>query len=118
MSGAALLVSPRGEVALVSGTALDVDLEGIARRAIAVGGANAHEVGNACVHALPVTMGWMLCVVSTLRVHPGPILERLRRAGAVMALALVDGSSPMSGEGGSSPSGAPAVVSPHPRRSN
>ncbi|HVJ88928.1 MAG TPA: hypothetical protein VM580_03930, partial [Labilithrix sp.] len=53
--------------------------------------------------------GWTLCAIST-GIEPRIILERLRRASAVMALALVDGGSPGSPDGGAAPSGSPAEV--------
>lgn len=118
VGGVAVLVSPRGEIVMVSGAATEVDLEGVARRVSGLASANGHrsfKVGNACVHALPVTMGWVLCVMSTLGVHPGPIVERLRRAGAVMAMALMDGAAPSSSGGGSGSGGAPAEVALAPK---
>jgi hypothetical protein len=116
-----MLVTPKGEVVMVSGSAADVNLAKIARQANALGAAEtrrAFKVGSACVHALPITMGWMLIVVSTVAVHPGPILERLRRASAVMALALVDVDPPTSPGGGSSPSGAAPVISARRRHTS
>jgi hypothetical protein len=115
-----MLVSPKGEVVMVSGSAAEVNLAKIAGDAIALGAAETHrsfKVGNACVHALPITMGWTLCAISTVAVHPGPIVERLRRASAVMALALTD-APPRFGGGGSSPTGAPSVASALRRRAN
>ena len=66
------------------------------------------RVGTTCVHAAPVCHGWTLCVLSTAGVHPSFVVDRLRRASHVLALALVDGVAPdpqASGNGG-----APAEV--------
>jgi len=109
-----MLVSPKGEIVMVSGSAAEVNLAKIARDALKLGAAQTHrsfKVGGACVHALPITMGWTMCAVSTLAVHPGPIVERLRRASAVMARALLDAGPPTSAGGGSSPSGAASMTS-------
>jgi hypothetical protein len=62
VTGAAMLVSPGGEVVLFSGTAAEVDVERIVRVAAALGGASAvtsFAEGTTCVHAAPVCMGWM-----------------------------------------------------------
>ena len=107
-----MLVSPTSEVVLFSG-ATEADLDGIARIAGALGGAAkvvAFKDENTCVHAAPVCMGWMLCLLSTVGAYPHDVVERLRRASAVMALALVDGVPPGSGGGHSGPDGAPAEV--------
>jgi hypothetical protein len=112
VTGAAMLVSPRGEVVLLSGST-EADIERVARLAEHRGGANAvvsfsHD--NTCVHAAPVCMGWMLCIMSTVGAYPGQVIERLHRATAVLALALVDGVSAGGGGGGHGPDGAPAEV--------
>jgi hypothetical protein len=112
VTGAAVPVSPRGEVVLFSGST-EVDIERIARLAAALGGTSAvvsFAEGTTCVHAAPVCMGWMLCILSTVGVYPGQVVERLHRASAVLALALVDGVAPGSGGGRSGPDGAPAEV--------
>jgi hypothetical protein len=112
VTGAAMLVSPSGKIVLFSGTAAEVDVERIVRVAAALGGASAvtsFAEGTTCVHAAPVCMGWMLCVLSTVGTYPGQVIERLRRASVVLALALVDGVAPGSG-GGPGPDGAPAQV--------
>ena len=92
VTGAAMLVSPHGEVVLVSGSS-EVDIERVVRLAEALGGSSkvvsfTHD--GTCVHAAPVCLGWMLCVLSTVGAYPGQIIERLQRASAVLALALVD----------------------------
>jgi hypothetical protein len=112
VTGAAMLVSPRGEVVLRSGST-EVDVERVARLAEHRGAATAvvsFAHGNTCVHAGPVSMGWMLCVLSTVGVYPGQVIERLHRASHVLALALADGVAPRSGGGGHGPAGAPAEV--------
>ena len=109
VTGAAMLVSPSGEIALFSGAAAELDLARVARVASGRSGGEAitsFMCGTACVHAAPVCMGWTLCLLSTAGVYPGLVLERLRRASAVLAMALVDGPSPRSG-GGDSGNGAP-----------
>ena len=111
VTGAAMLVSPSGEVVLFSGTA-EVDVERVVRVAAALGGASAvtsFAEGTTCIHAAPVCMGWMLCILSTVGAYPGQVIERLRRASEVLALALVDGVATGSG-GGPGPDGAPAEV--------
>jgi hypothetical protein len=113
VTGAAMLVAPSGEVALFSGTDAEVDLEHIARVARALDGAESvvsFKHDNVCVHAAPVCLGWMVCVLSTVGAYPGQVVERLRRASAVLALALVDGVSSGSGGGRPGPDGAPAEV--------
>jgi hypothetical protein len=108
--GAAVLVSPDGDIALSSAPSLDIDLAHVARMATALGGARAvtsFASGGACVHAAPVRSGWMLCVVSLAGVSPVVTLERLRRAAHVLALALLDGAAPGT-SGGSSGGPAPA----------
>jgi hypothetical protein len=109
VTGAAMLVSPSGEVVLFSGAA-EVDVERIARLARALGGADAvtsFAEGTTCVHAAPI---WMLCVLSTVGAYPGDVIERMRRASAVLGLALVDGVTPGSGGHGPASGGAPAEV--------
>lgn len=113
VTGGALLLAPNGKVVLFSGAAGEADLERIARIAAALGAADkvvAFKEHNVCVHAAPVCMGWTLCVLSTVGAFPGDVVERLRRASAVMALALVDGVPSGGGTGGAGPEGAPAEV--------
>lgn len=112
VGGAALLVAPSGEIVMMSGNSSGFDLDRVARLVSTASSdpRRSFKVGSACVHLTPVTAGWTLCAVST-GIQPGVILERLRRASAVMALALVDGGTvPGSPGGGSAPSGAPAEV--------
>ena len=111
VGGAALLVAPSGEIVMASGSVAGMDVDRVA--SLAKGAASpsrrSFKVGGACVHVTPITAGWTLCAIST-GIEPRIILERLRRASAVMALALVDGGSPGSRGGGSAPSGSPAEV--------
>jgi hypothetical protein len=105
-----MLVSPSGAVVLFSGDAAEVDAGRIARRATVLSAG--HEVtsfraGTVCVHVAPVCQGWTLCVLSTAGVHPSFVIERLRRASHVLALALEDGVGTR-GPGGSGDGGAPA----------
>jgi hypothetical protein len=107
-----MLVAPSGEVVLSSGCA-EVDVDRVARLAAGLGAATSlvsFADGTSCVHAAPVCMGWTLCVLSTAGVSPGLVIERLQRASAVLAMALVDGVARGSGDGGQGPDGAPAVV--------
>ena len=106
-----MLVSPSGAVVLISGDAEEADADRIARTATALGAARAvtsFRAGTACVHAAPVCNGWTLCVLSTVGVHPSFVIERLRRASYVLALALEDGVG--TGGHGSGDGGAPAEV--------
>jgi hypothetical protein len=110
--GAALLVAPSGEIVMVSGSIGPLDPDRVARIASSAASdpRRSFKVGGACVYVAPVTAGWALCAISS-GISPGAVLERLRRASAVMALALVDGGdAPRSTGGGSAPSGAPAEV--------
>lgn len=98
VTGAAILVSPGGEVVLSSGSVDELDTESVARIARDRGGADvltSFRCGSTCVHAAPICTGWMLCILSTTGVYPGLVVERLLRASSVLALALLDG--PMSG---------------------
>lgn len=111
ITGAAILVSPSGEIVLFSGAAAEIDVERVARLAARLGGRDdvvSFAEAGACVHAAPVCMGWMLCIVSTVGASAGQIVERLRRACAVLALALVDGPSPRSSGGERGGGGAPS----------
>ncbi len=106
-----MLVSPSGAVVLFSGDADEADTDRIARTATALGAGRtvtSFRSGAVCVHAAPVCHGWTLCVLSTVGVHPSFVIERLRRAGYVLALALEDGVRP--GGHGSGDGGAPAEV--------
>ena len=107
-----MLVSPSGSVVLSSGDATDADADRIARTATALGAGHAvtsFRVGTVCVHAAPVCHGWTLCVLSTFGVHPSFVIERLRRASHVLALALEDGIA-TGGRGSSGDGGAAAEV--------
>lgn len=115
LAGGAFLISPSGAVALRTGSAADIDATRVAR--VALARASRHEGnilsfvdGRTCVYAAAVGQGWTLCVLSTLGVQPVALVERLRRASHVLALALVD-SGPR-GPGGNPPNdgGAPAEV--------
>ena len=110
--GAAMLVAPSGAVVLFSGEATEVDAARIGRAAAAALGAtrdvSSFRVGTTCAHAAPVCHGWTLCVLSTAGVQPSLVIERLRRASHVLALALFDGNTPPPGDSGSG--GAPAEV--------
>lgn len=111
VAGAAMLVSPRGAVVLSSGEASEVDAGRIAESVASLGASDAissFRVGTACVYAAPVCSGWALCVVSTTGVQPSVVIERLRRASHVPALALADSNAP--GPHGSGSGGAPAEV--------
>jgi len=93
-----------------------LDVDRVAR--VASGAARrSFKLGSACVHVMPITAGWVLCAISNSAIEPRIILERLRRAGAVMALALVDGGSSGAPDGGA-PSGSPASVALRGRRDN
>ena len=111
VTGGALLVSPSGDVVLASGAADEADADRIVRAATALGAAGelrSFRMGKTCVHAGPVSRGWMLCILSTGGVHPSAVIERLRRASHVLALALVDVVPSNTGESGSG--GAPATA--------
>jgi hypothetical protein len=103
VAGAAMLISPAGAVVLFSGEAPEIDIARVARSAAALSGHDSisFRVGATCVHAAPVCLGWVLCVLSTAGVQPSLVIDRLRRASHVLALALTDGVRP----GGSSGSG-------------
>jgi hypothetical protein len=121
IAGAAVLLSPEGIVVATAGRDTDLAEARIARVLRERRGSVAGEVRSfslrpdACVHALALGMGWTLCVVSTLGVRPRVVLERLRRAGRVLALAFVEGALPTPGERGrgSGGGGAPAEVFAH-----
>lgn len=109
--GAALLVAPSGEVVMTSGSIDGLPLQSVCRFANTAS-SRSFTVGNACVHVTPIVAGWKLCAVSQ-GIEPRVIIERLRRASAVMAYALVDaGSRDPQGSpgGGAAPSGSLAEV--------
>jgi hypothetical protein len=113
--GAAALVSPDGEIVLVSGLVADLDLGRLARTTQMVGAAKGYasfQLGDACVHAGPVRDDWTLCVVSLSEVAPAVVAERLRKAAHVLALALVDGIPPGAGGAHGPASAEVFVVSP------
>ena len=106
-----MLVSPSGAVVLMSGDTPEADADRIARTASALGACHtvtSFRAGTVSVHAAPVCHGWTLCVLSTVGVHPSFVIERLRRASHVLALALADGIG--TGGHGSGDGGAPAEV--------
>jgi len=107
--GAAVLVAPNGKVVMTRGDIAGLDIERVAR---VVSGASeprrAFRVGSACVHAAPITAGWVLCAISTIH-QPDEIRKRLLRASAVMAMALVDGGAGRP-DGGSAPPGGGATA--------
>jgi hypothetical protein len=110
--GAAMLVAPSGAVVLFSGEASELDVSRIGQAVAALGGSHdmsTFRVGTACVHAARVCQGWTLCVLSTAGMAPSFVIERLRRASNVLALALVDGVRP-DAAGGSGSGGAAAAV--------
>jgi hypothetical protein len=115
LAGGAFLISPSGAVSLRSGSAMEIDTARVARVALARASRHRGDVlsfvtGRTCVYAAAIGQGWTLCVLSTLGAQPVAIIERLRRASRVLALALVDGSP--GGPVGSPPNdgGAPAEV--------
>ena len=115
--GAAMLISPAGEVVLLSGDACGIDVARVARAATAIGaarGPTSFRSGSTCIHSAPICQGWTLCVLSNAGVHPAFVFERMRRASRVLALALSDGSGPSSGGFGSG--GAPAELFVAPAR--
>jgi hypothetical protein len=107
-----MLVSPAGAVVLSTGDAAEVDATRVARTVVGLGARHAvtsFRIGTTCVHAATVSHGWMLCVLSTAGVNPTFVIERLRRASHVLALALADGVAP-GGPGDAGSGGAPAEV--------
>ena len=115
VTGAAMLISPAGEVVLFRGSAVDVDANSLARLAARAAARADRDVATlayegVCVHATALTMGWTLCLISNLGSAPPTVLDRLERAGKAMRLALLDGPPP-SGRGSASGSGgAPAEM--------
>ncbi|MBK6694775.1 MAG: hypothetical protein IPG50_21575 [Myxococcales bacterium] len=115
VTGAAMLISPAGEVVLFHGSAVDVDATALARRVARAAARGDGEVATlayegACVHATALTMGWTLCVVSNLGSAPPTVLDRLQRAGKAMRLALLDVPPPSGGGSASGSGGAPAEM--------
>jgi hypothetical protein len=107
VGGAALLVAPSGELVMASGSAVGLDLDRVARLARAASASRrSFKVGDACVQATAITAGWTLCAISR-GIQTGVIRERLQRASAVMALALLDGGSQGSPGAGPAPNSAP-----------
>jgi hypothetical protein len=115
VTGAAMLLAPSGEIACESGSALELDTAHLARlaaRAVRTAGDRAHvsfSHAGVCVHAAPIGAGWALCIVSSVGAQPSAVLDRLTRAGRVLALALRDVPFASGGRGGG-PTGAPAEV--------
>lgn len=103
-----MLLAPTGELVMAAGDGLGLDLDRVARlaRRMAARGRRAFQIGKTCVHVLPLTAGWTLCAI-TRDIEPSAVISRLRRARAVLALALEDGAATGS-DGGSS--GSPAQV--------
>jgi hypothetical protein len=114
LTGVALLVSPRGEIALSSREATPAE-DGIAEVVAArmrrdssnAVLAFAHP-GYASVHAVHVSMGWVFCVVSTFEVSSAGVIERLRRSRNVLALAFSAKRAGSGSAGGRNGSGSPA----------
>lgn len=91
--GGAVLVSPTGDVILSRGTIDDLERRLVVRTARQLGagdGLVSFQVGRFCVHAAPVRDGWLLCTFSCTSISPTVLVDRLKRASQVMALALVD----------------------------
>lgn len=109
VAGAAMIVSATGEIVLSSGEAIEVDLARIARIAASCDAVRSFRHGTICVHIAPISRGWSLCVLSTAGVQPMLVVERLRRASYVLALALIDGMPPNQG-GPNGEGGAPAEL--------
>jgi hypothetical protein len=110
--GAAMLVAASGAVVLYSGEVSENDASRIGKAVAALGGhhdGSSFRVGTTCVHGALVCQGWTLCVLSTSGVHPSLVIERLRRASKVLALALFDGVPPDSA-GSAGSGGAPATA--------
>ncbi len=115
VTGAAMVISRRGEVALFSGTVNDLDAGHLARLAVrSLGAADADPVSfsheGCCVHASSLGFGWTLCVVSTIGVTPVAVRDRLMRARRFLTIALRDGRVVAGGGPDGGGSGAPAEV--------
>jgi hypothetical protein len=114
VSGSAFLISPKGEVVLFTGSSTDVDMVRVAHVAsqrLANGSdviSFCHE--DLCVHAAPVAMGWVLCILSTIGLPPSMTVDRLRRTSALLALALVNGPTSSSSGSDKGGGGTPAEV--------
>jgi hypothetical protein len=120
--GAAMLVSPLGEMVMFSGAAPEVDLARVARVATGLvqDTPRTFTVGHTCVHAAPIALGWTLCVLSSVGMQPGFAQERLEKASHVLELALLDAPFAPPGGDRSGDEGAPSqvFVSPVRARSN
>jgi hypothetical protein len=69
LTGAAMVLSPAGEVALCSGSVQDIDAGQVARIAVRALRAAKDDLVSfsyegCCVHAAPLGLGWTLCVMS------------------------------------------------------
>jgi hypothetical protein len=111
--GAAMLVSPAGEVVMFKGAAPEVDLPRVARVAAGLSSEEPRSftVGHTCVHAASISLGWTLCILSSVSMQPGFAVERLKKASHVLELALKD--TPVRPPGGDAPretEGAPTQV--------
>lgn len=96
LTGAAMVLSPAGEVALFSGSAQDIDAGQVARIAVRALRAAKDDLVSfsyeGCrVHAAPLGLGWTLCVMSNVGVYPAAVADRLRRALRFLTVALRDG---------------------------
>jgi hypothetical protein len=62
VGGAALLVAPSGDVVMMSGSMVGLDLARVARlpNGTASASRRSFKVGSACVHVTPITAGWTL----------------------------------------------------------
>jgi hypothetical protein len=124
VTGAAMLVSPEGEVAMTRGAVDALDVQAVARTATSSGAADRlvhFTVGGACVHAAPVFGGWVLCVVSTYPVAPVEMTERVAKAAYVLRPAFTDGTRGITprrpGGGGEPPTAEVFAFAGRPRRS-
>jgi hypothetical protein len=107
LTGFAFLVSPEARVGPHTGMRSNIDAESVA---FLVSSRNwtydGDEIpsfrhpGCVAVHATHVSMGWVLCVVSTVCVPSAALVERLRRARDVLALGFTSEAAPAGGAGG------------------
>jgi hypothetical protein len=92
LAGAAIVVSPAGEIVLARGASPELDLGRVARVAAALveDDTKTFAFGTTCAHAAPIGRGWTMCVVSTHDVQPAVAADRLRRASRILKMALLD----------------------------